>query len=98
MFAKKETRMSLEKWFALTKPKYTYIKITPDKSIKSYNSINIAKAIKYTYKSINKRIKIEQKKIWFETNFKVSYIIDIKDGGASFYFLVPQVFNYYRKN
>lgn len=92
IFTRKDTRISLERYFELIKPKYTYIKITPDKSIKSYNSINIAKAIKYTYKSVNKRIKFEQKKLWVETNFKISYIVDITDGGASFYFLIPQCF------
>ena len=89
---KRDTRIPLEKYFQLIKPQYTYIKIVPDRSIRNYNSENIAKAIKYTYKSIAKRIKIEEKKLWIETNFKISYIIDIQSNGASFYFLVPIVF------
>lgn len=89
---KRDTRIPLQKYFQLIKPQYTYIKIVPDRSIRNYNSENIAKAIKYTYKSIAKRIKIEEKKLWVETNFKISYIIDIQSNGASFYFLVPIVF------
>lgn len=91
-FKKRDTSIPLDKYFQLIKPQYVYIRIIPDKSIRSYNSENIAKAIKYTYKSINKRIKFEQKKLWVETNFKISYIIDIYSGGANFYFLVPIVF------
>ena len=89
---KKNTRISLERYFELTKPHYVYLKITPDKSIRNYNSANIAKAIKHTYKTISKQIRVEQKKLWVETSFKVSYLIDIKQGNASFYFLVPTVF------
>lgn len=92
LIKKRDTSIPLDKWFAYIKPKYKYIKITPDKSIKNYNAINIAKAIKFTYKAMNKRIKIEQKKLWFETNFKISYIVDIKAKEASFYFMVPEVF------
>ena len=86
------TSIPLDKWFQLVKPSYTYIKVIPDKSIRSNNTVNIAKAIKFTFKAINKRIKIEQKKLWFETNFKISYIIDISKNGVDFYFLVPIAF------
>lgn len=82
--------MKLSDYFELIHPKYTYIKITPDKSIRNYNSTNIAKAISHTWKNLNRRIKKEQKKILFETNFKISYIIDIQNNNASFYFLVPK--------
>lgn len=68
------------------------MKIIPHKSLRNYNSSNIAKAITYTYKGINKRIRKEQKKIFFETNYKISYIIDIKANDVSFYFQVPLPF------
>lgn len=84
--------IKISDYFELIKPKYTYIKIIPDKSIRNYNSTNIAKAISHTWKNLNRRIKREQKKIFFETNFKISYIIDIKSNNASFYFLVPKPF------
>ena len=92
LLKKKDTRISLEKYFQLIKPQYVYLKITPDKSIRNYNSGNIAKAIKHTYKVISRQIRFEQKKLWVETSFKVSYLIDIKSGNVSFYFLVPKVF------
>lgn len=88
----KEKTMSFKQYIEFIKPNYTYLKITPDKSIRNYNSSNIAKAISYTYKSLNKRIRKEQKKIWIETNFKISYMIDIKKDDVSFYFIVPKCF------
>ena len=84
--------IKLDRYFELVKPKYKYIKIIPDKSIRNYNSSNIAKAISNTYKTINKRIKKEQKKLFFETNFKISYIIDITTNNVAFYFLIPKPF------
>ena len=88
----KEKSIVLSKYFELVKPEYIFIKITPDKSIRNYNTTNIAKAIAYTYKAIGKRIRREQKKIFFETSFKTSYIIDITANEASFYFLIPKPF------
>ena len=89
---KKDTSIPLDKFFQYIKPKYIYIKLTPDKSIRNYNSSNIAKAIKHTYKAINKRIKWENKKLWIEINFKIAYIIDIKKSDVGFYFMVPKVY------
>lgn len=82
--------MKLSKYFKLIKPVYKYIQITPHKSIRNYNSSNIAKAIARTYKSIEKRIRREKNNIFFECDFKISYIIDIQNNDAKFYFLVPE--------
>lgn len=84
--------IKLSKYFELVKPKYVYIQVIPHKSIRNYNSVNIAKAIAYTFKKANRLIKIEQKKLFFKTNFKISYVIDIKKNNASFYFIVPKPF------
>lgn len=88
----KEKTILLSEYFKLVKPKYKYIQITPHKSIRNYNSSNIAKCIAHTYRAINRRIYKKQKTLFFETNFKISYIIDITNSNANFYFLVPEVF------
>ncbi|MBU3131620.1 hypothetical protein KPL40_04080 [Clostridium gasigenes] len=88
----KEKTLKLTDYFELRKPTYRYIRIVPHKSIRNYTSNNIAKAIAHTYRSINKRIYREQKKLIIETNFKISYIIDIENNNANFYFLVPKPF------
>lgn len=84
--------LKLSNYFELVNPTYTYIQIIPHRSIRNYNSSNIAKAISQTYKAVNKRVHREQKKIFFECNFKISYIIDIEKNNASFYFIVPTLY------
>ncbi len=46
--------MTLKDYFQIQKPTYKILKLTPDTSIRNYNSSNIAKAIQYMYKSITK--------------------------------------------
>lgn len=84
--------LKLSNYFELVKPKYKWIKITSHKSIRNYNSDNMSKFIALTYKSLDRRIRIEQKKLFFETSFKISYVIDIKNNDCNFYFIVPEVF------
>lgn len=84
--------IKLSNYFELVKPTYIYVQVIPHKSIRNYNSSNIAKAVAHTYRAIDKRIKRKQKKIFFETNFKVSYVIDIENNNANFYFVVPKPF------
>lgn len=91
-FPKKQPTVINEKYFKLIKPSYIFIRIIPHKSIRNYNSTNIAKAIAHTYKTLDKKIRFEQRKLTFETNFKISYMIDIESNNVSFYFIVPEVF------
>ena len=84
--------IKLTDYFQLIKPEYIYIQIIPHKSIRNYNSTNIAKAIAHTYRTLNQKIHKEQKKIWIETNFKISYVIDIQGNDCKFYFIVPKQF------
>lgn len=85
-------QIKLSNYFELVHPVYSYIQIIPHKSIRNYNSSNIVKTISNTYKSINQRIHKEQKKLFFETNFKISYIIDISLDDVKFYFIIPNVY------
>ena len=84
--------IKLSDYFKLVKTTYVYLQITPHKNIRNYNSANISKAIAHTYRAINRRIYKAQKKLFFETNYKISYVIDIKDNNAKFYFIIPDVF------
>ncbi|WP_294365123.1 hypothetical protein [uncultured Clostridium sp.] len=84
--------IKFSEYFKLVRPNYVYLQITPHKSIRNYNSSNIAKAIAHTYRAINRRIYKQQKKLFFATNYKISYVIDIKDNNAKFYFIIPDCF------
>lgn len=89
---KREKVISLENYLKIVKPEYKIIEIVSHKSIRNYNSANIAKGIANTYKALNKRIYKEQKKLVIEKSFKISYCIDIRKGDAKFYFIVPDLF------
>ena len=56
----KEKSISLDKYISLKKAEYTYLHIIPQKSIRNYNTDAITKTIAHTYKSLNKRVRIEQ--------------------------------------
>lgn len=91
-FKKKDTSIPIDKYFNLVKPNYIYIKVTPHKSLKNHNTTNLAKTVALSYKKLNERVRKEQKKLWVETDFKISYLIDIHHGDVSFYFIVPDSF------
>ena len=84
--------IKISNYIELVKPEYVYVQIIPHKSIRNYNSDNLTKTLATTYKSINNRIHHEQRKLFFETEFKVSYLIDISKSDANFYFIVPKPF------
>lgn len=84
--------MKLSDYYKVIKPTYRYIKITTHKSIRNYNTTNIAKTVANTYKSLDSCIKREGKKLIFETSFKISYVIDIYKEEANFYFIVPEYY------
>ena len=81
--------LKLSEYFQIAHPVYTYLKIIPHRSNKNCNTSEIAKSMADTYKSILRRVHREQKKIIIETDFKISYLIDISKDDTNFYFLVP---------
>lgn len=86
--------IKLSELLKIVKPQYTYLKLTPDTSIRNYNSSSISKAIHHMQKSISQRIHKEEKQFKFliETPAKCSYLIDIYKDKVEFYFIVPQQF------
>ncbi|NEZ92195.1 hypothetical protein [Clostridium botulinum] len=82
--------MTLKDYFQIQKPTYKILKLTPDTSIRNYNSSNIAKAIQYMYRSITQRIHRKEKKFFIETQVKCSYMIDIQKNDVNFYFVIPE--------
>lgn len=84
--------IAIDKYLELKRPEYSYIHVIPHRGIKGTPSKGMARTIAYTYKGIEKRLKKEKNKLFFETDFKVSYIIDISKTDVSFYFVVPRPF------
>lgn len=84
--------IKLSDYYKIIKPVYRYIKITTHKSIRNYNTTNIAKTVANTYKSLDKCIRRESKKLIIESSFKISYVIDICKDDVEFYFIVPEYY------
>ena len=81
--------LKLSEYFKIIHPVYIYLRIIPHRSNKNCNTSSIAKTMADTYKGILKRVHKEQKKIIIETDFKISYLIDISKDNTDFYFLIP---------
>jgi len=86
----KSFSMPLSKYMELVRPQYLYLQVIPHKATRNYNSTNIAKAIQLTFRSLSKRINYDKKKFSIETNFKISYVADIRKGDTAFYFIIPK--------
>lgn len=84
--------LRISDYFELRKPTYRYIKIIPHRSIRNYTTQSLSKSISATYRSLNKRIYRDQKKLIIETEFSIKYVIDIYKNDTSFYFVVPHFF------
>lgn len=83
--------LKFSNYIEIRKPTYIFIKITSHKGIRNFNSTQIAKMIALTYKTLNKKMYKEQKKFIIECNFKISYVIDIVENNANFYFIIPKI-------
>lgn len=81
--------LALSEYVKIIKPDYTYLKLTPNNSIRNYNSDKIAKAIGSLYQNLTSRIKKHNKKYFFEAPAKVAYYIYIDKQKVEFYFVVP---------
>ena len=81
--------LKLSEYFEIIHPKYIYLRIIPHRSNLNNNTSIIAKTMADTYKGILKRVRKEQNKIIIETDFKISYLIDISKDNTDFYFLIP---------
>ena len=83
--------IKLSEYLQIIKPIYVNLKITPDTSIKTYNSTNIAQTIAHMYRNAWELIRKEEKKFKWVVNtpVKCSYLINITKTDVEFYFIVP---------
>lgn len=90
----------------IRKPEYIYLKLIPNNSVKNNNTHYIARTISNLWKTIQQRIKIEERqfkkvlgkefvipsKIAYQKASKVSYFIYMEKKKVEFYFIVPSHF------
>jgi GTPase SAR1 family protein len=96
--------MRIKEIIRIVKPEYTFLKLTPNNSIRNNSTDKIAKAIASLYRSIKSNIKKDEVKIVkkfgrefligtkysFQTPVKVSYFIYLEKKKAEFYFILPK--------
>lgn len=85
----KKQSLKLSEYFKIISPKYCYLKITPDTSIRNYNSSSIAKAVSTLYKGLYNRIHKVNKTWCVEEPCKVTFYIYINKEVVQFYFIIP---------
>ena len=81
--------VSISNYFELVKPQYIFFKLTPHSSCRNNSSDKLAQLVNKLYIDFTKRVYIEEKKLFFRTDTKVSYYIYLEKHKAEFYFIVP---------
>lgn len=84
--------MKLSDYYSIKRQEYVTFKLIPTKSSRNNTTIGIAHLINSMYRSANKLIYKENKKLIIETRLKASYYIHISKENISFYFIIPKIF------
>ena len=84
--------MKLSDYYSIKRQEYITFKLIPTKSSRNNTTIGIAHLINSMYRSTNKLIYKENKKLIIETRLKASYYIHISKENISFYFIIPKIF------
>ena len=87
----KQNSIKMSDYFQINKPKYTYLKLIPNTSIKNNKVANVSNIINDVYVDINKRFKKHNKGFSYDLPAKVSFIVDINSTHANFYMIVPNL-------
>lgn len=81
--------IKLSEYYEIVNPSYIIFKLIPHSNCRNGSSDQIAQLVNKVYLEINKRIFIENKKLFIKTKAKVSYYIYIEKGIVDFYFIIP---------
>ncbi len=81
--------MALSKYFEIVRPQYVFLKLTPLKSLRNYNSDKIINAISTVYRKFTQQIIKDHKKYFFTIQCKMSYYIYMEKNKVEFYFVLP---------
>lgn len=87
---KKVHAITMSDYFKIIHSTYIYLKVTPDTSIRNYNSALIAKTIQTLYKKLWQRINRETRPWTLESPVKISFYIYIEKNNVEFFFIVPE--------
>jgi hypothetical protein len=76
--------------FEIIKPEYNIIRIIPVRSTKNFQTRKLSDAIALSYKELGQRFHREGKDIFYESEYKICFIVDISHSETCFYFIFPK--------
>ena len=65
--------LALSKYFEIVKPQYIFLKLTPLKSLRNYNSDKIINAVSTVYRHFTQRLVKDKNKYFFTVQCKLVY-------------------------
>ncbi|MGL5718052.1 MAG: type IV secretion system DNA-binding domain-containing protein [Paraclostridium sp.] len=90
MLKAKQYSIPMSKYFEIMKPQYVYLKLIPSSGIRNYNSAQLAALSNDICRGLVKRIRIEEKKLFYEAQTSVKYIIYQNKNEVAFYFIIAK--------
>lgn len=82
--------IKFSEYIQIVNPKYKYLKVVPNTSIRNYKSDEIAAYVNTMYKNLRQRIIRDERKLIVKSNCKLSYYIHITRDDVQFFFIVPE--------
>lgn len=82
--------ISLSDYYRIVNPKYIYLKLVPSTGIRNYNSSQLAALANEICKGLAQRIRIEDKKLIYEKQTSIKYVIYQSKREVAFYFIIAE--------
>lgn len=87
---KKNLSMTLSDYYKIVNPRYVYLKLIPSTGIRNYNSSQLAALANDICKGLAQRIRIEDKKLIYEKQTSIKYVIYQSEKEVAFYFIIAE--------
>lgn len=90
MLKPKQYSIPVSKYFEIVKPQYVYLQLIPSTGIRNYNSAQLAALANDICRGLVKRIRVEEKKFFYEAQTSVKYVIYESKKEVAFYYIIAK--------
>ena len=84
--------MKFSDCISIQKNEYSIVQLIPVRANRNTSTEQLAVMVNKMYKQVNQLVKIENKKLIIQQQFKLTFYINITKDKIQFYFLVPKVY------
>ena len=84
--------MKFSDCISIQKNEYSIVQLIPIRANRNNSTEQLAAMVNKMYKQVNQLVKIENKKLIIQQQFKLTFYINITKDKIQFYFLVPKVY------